>query len=422
MDWRAPRVYGGRQEDSMKYRFKHGATADNLNLLLSTLERLHHIKDLHSLLDSILFESRSFTRADAGSIYLRSGSTLRFSYVQNDTLFRNDLLCNKYIYSNQEIEIDEKSLAGWVAKTGSPLVIDDVYEISKEEPYTFNRSFDEISTYRTKSMLIVPLKSSNEEVVGVIQLINAMDEEGQPIPFTEEMTLFIAQFAFHAAVAIERALTLRDQVLRIVKLSELRDPEETAAHVYRVSSCATEIYLSWAERHSVPRAESDKMKDMLRIASMLHDAGKVGIPDSILRKTAKLTTEEFAVIKQHAAFGAKLFENANSEWERLAWEIMLNHHEHWDGNGYPGKDGGIGKKGNEIPLSARIVAVADVYDALINKRVYKDAWEEEKVFHHLRQIAGKQLDPELVDIFFEIHDVIRAIQGKWQAEGSVLKS
>ncbi|HUX42933.1 MAG TPA: HD domain-containing phosphohydrolase [Rectinemataceae bacterium] len=406
----------------MKYRFTHGATADNLNLLLSTLERLHHIKDLHSLLDSILLESRSFTRADAGSIYLRSGSTLRFSYVQNDTLFRNDLLCNKYIYSNQEIVIDEKSLAGWVAKTGSPLVIDDVYDISKEEPYTFNRSFDEISTYRTKSMLIVPLKSSNEEVVGVIQLINAMDEEGKPIPFTEEMTLFIAQFAFHAAVAIERALTLRDQVLRIVKLSELRDPEETAAHVYRVSSCATEIYLSWAERHSVPRAESDKMKDMLRIASMLHDAGKVGIPDSILRKQAKLTEEEFAVIKQHAAFGAKLFENANSEWERLAWEIMLNHHEHWDGNGYPGKDGGIGKKGNEIPLSARIVAVADVYDALINKRVYKDAWEEEKVFHHLRQIAGKQLDPELVDIFFDIHDVIRAIQGKWQAEGSVLKS
>ncbi|MDA8408896.1 MAG: HD domain-containing protein [Treponema sp.] len=402
----------------MTYRFKHGATADNLNLLLSTLERLHHIKDLHSLLDSILQESRSFTQADAGSIYLRNGLTLRFSYVQNDTLFRNDLLCNKYIYSNQEIDIDEKSLAGWVAKTGTPLVIDDVYEIPPGAPYTFNRSFDEISTYRTKSILVVPLKSSLEEVVGVIQLINALDGEGKPIPFTEEMTLFIAQFAFHAAVAIERALTLRDQVLRIVKLSELRDPEETAAHVYRVSSCATEIYLSWAERHSVPRAESDKMKDMLRIASMLHDAGKVGIPDSILRKKGKLTPEEFEVIKQHPVFGAKLFENANSEWERLAWEIMLNHHEHWDGNGYPGKEGGVGKKGNEIPLSARIVAVADVYDALINKRVYKDAWEEEKVFHYLRQEAGKHLDPELVAIFFDIHPVIRAIQDKWQAEGT----
>ena len=400
----------------MEHRFKHGARADNLSLLLATLERLHHIRDLHTLLDSILLESRTFTRADAGSIYLRSGSSLRFSYVQNETLFRNDLLCNKYIYSNQEIEIDERSLAGWVAKSGSPLVIDDAYSISGEAPYAFNRSFDEISTYRTKSMLIVPLKSSTEEVVGVIQLINAADEGGAIIPFSEEMTLFVAQFAFHAAVAIERALTLRDQVLRIVKLAELRDPEETAAHVYRVSACATEIYLRWAERHSVPRAESDKMKDMLRIAAMLHDAGKVGIPDSILRKQGKLTEEEFAVIKLHPVFGAQLFENANSDWERLAREIMLNHHERWDGHGYPGKGGGEGKKGNEIPLSARIVALADVYDALLNKRVYKDAWEEEKVFHYLRQEAGKQLDPEIVEIFFEVHDVIRAIEDKWKAE------
>jgi len=402
----------------MEQRFKHGATADNLNLLLITLERLHHIKDLHTLLDSILFESRAFTSADAGSIYLRNGSTLRFSYVQNETLFRNDLLCNKYIYSNQEIEINEKSIAGWVAKSGMPLVIDDVYDIAPGMPYSFNRSFDEISTYRTKSMLIVPLKSSREEVVGVIQLINALDTDGRPKPFSEELTLFIAQFAFHAAVAIERAITLRDQVLRIVKLSELRDPEETAAHVYRVSSCATELYLRWAERHGVPGAEIDRMKDMLRIASMLHDAGKVGIPDSILRKKSSLTEEEFAIVKQHPVFGARLFENANSDWERLAWEIMLNHHERWDGTGYPGKEGGRGKKGNEIPLSARVVAVADVYDALINKRVYKDAWEEEKVFHHLRQAAGSHLDPELVEIFFEIYAVIRAIQDKWQAENA----
>jgi response regulator RpfG family c-di-GMP phosphodiesterase len=399
----------------MGNRFKQGADAENLNLLLKTLERLHHIKDLHSLLDSILQESRAFTNSDAGSIYLREDHKLRFSYVQNDTLFRNDLLCNKYIYSNQVIEIDTKSLAGWVAQSGKPLVIDDVYDIPSEAPYTFNRYFDEISTYRTKSILIVPLKSSREEVVGVLQLINASADDGSVTSFSEETKLFIAQFAFNAAVAIERAMTLRDQVLRIVRLSELRDPEETPSHVYRVSSCATEIYLKWAERHSVPRNEVDRMKDILRIASMLHDAGKVGIPDSILRKKGKLSTEEYDVIKQHTLFGARLFEDANSEWERLAWEIMLNHHERWDGSGYPGKTGGTGKKGNEIPLSARIVALADVYDALINKRVYKDAWEEEKVLFYLRQESGKHFEPELVEIFFEIYDVIRAIEDKWQS-------
>lgn len=396
-------------------RFRQGLYAENLDLLLVTLERLHHIQDLHTLLDNILAESRAFTSADAGSIYLRNGGTLKFSYVQNDTLFKNDLLCNKYVYSNQEIPIDDSSLAGWVAGNGIPLVIEDVYRLPPGTPYTFNRSFDEMSTYRTQSMLIVPLKTSREEVVGVLQLINAADGGGGVGSFSKEMTLFISQFAFNAAVAIERALTLRDQVLRIVKLSELRDPEETAAHVHRVSACAAEIYLRWAERHGVPKPEIDRMQDMLRIAAMLHDAGKVGIPDSILMKKEKLSPEEFEIIKQHPVFGARLFENAHSEWERLAWEIMLNHHERWDGLGYPGKPDGGGKKGNEIPLSARIVAVADVYDALINRRVYKDAWEEETVFHHLRQGAGTQFDPELVSIFFEIYDVIRAIEGKWRS-------
>jgi HD-GYP domain-containing protein (c-di-GMP phosphodiesterase class II) len=399
----------------MAYRFRQGAEVDNLNMLLETLERLHHIKDLHSLLDSILSESRAFSCADAGSIYLREGQSLKFSYVQNDTLFANDLLCNKYIYSNQRMDIDEKSLAGWVAKTGRTLSIDDVYDLPEDVPYTFNRYFDDISAYRTKSMLIVPLKSSRGEVVGVLQLINATSEAGECIPFSEASKAFISQFAYHAAVAIEGAITLRDQVLRIVKLSELRDPEETPAHVYRVSSCATEIYLKWAERHAVPREEVDRMKDMLRIAAMLHDAGKVGIPDSILHKKDKLSADEYEIIKQHTVFGARLFEKTNSDWEQLAWEIMLNHHEKWDGSGYPGREDKLGKKGNEIPLSARIVAVADVYDALINKRVYKDAWEEDRVLHHLRQESGRHFDPEIVAIFFDIYDVVRAIESKWQA-------
>jgi response regulator RpfG family c-di-GMP phosphodiesterase len=95
----------------------------------------------------------------------------------------------------------------------------------------------------------------------------------------------------------------------------------------------------------------------------------------------------------------------------LALEITLNHHQHWDGTGYPAP----AKKGPGIPLSARIVALADVYDALISRRAYKDPWEEESVLHHIRSQRGGHFDPELVDIFFEIYDIIRAIRTKWES-------
>ena len=159
------------------------------------------------------------------------------------------------------------------------------------------------------------------------------------------------------------------------------------------------------------------------MSSMLHDIGKVGIPDAILRKPGPLDAAERELMKMHVLLGACYFDNPRSEWDTLAREISLNHHEKWDGSGYPGAIGDLslerlpdipGKKGPEIPLSARIVAVADVYDALSSKRAYKDAWEEERVLHHMREESGRHFDPEIVGIFFEIYDVIKAIRQKWE--------
>jgi response regulator RpfG family c-di-GMP phosphodiesterase len=156
---------------------------------------------------------------------------------------------------------------------------------------------------------------------------------------------------------------------------------------------------------------------------MLHDIGKVGISDVILKKKGSLTESEFKIMQYHTIFGAQLFANSDSDWEKMAKEITLNHHEKWDGSGYPGKIDNImdenivigkGKKGAEIPLSARIVALADVFDALISKRIYKDPWEEDKVLYYIKEQTGKHFDPEIVGIFFEIYDVIRAIRSKWE--------
>jgi hypothetical protein len=397
--------------------------AAELSTILQKLEKLHHIRDLSTLLGEILTETRGLASADAGSIFLAEGGKLKFSYVQNDTLFRNDFLANKYIYSSQEIVVDTSSLAGYVATTGESLLIADAYKLRRDVPYSFNPYFDEISSYRTKSMLIVPLRTSKNDLVGVLELINSLDGAGTPIPFTQRQRSIVAQFAFYAGVAIERALLLRDVVYKMVKMAAMRDPEETQPHVNRVGSYSVEIYKRWAIGHSVPEAEVEVFKDILKMSAMLHDIGKVGIPDAILQKNGPLNEEERDRMKMHVLLGACYFENPQSEWDTLAREIALNHHERWDGKGYPGaiSDASLlrmpnapGKKGPEIPLSARIVAVADVYDALISKRAYKDAWEEDRVLFHMRDESGKHFDPEIVSIFFEIYDVIKAIRQKWE--------
>jgi len=383
---------------------------DDLNLILAKLDRLHHVRDLHSLLDTLLSETRALVKADAGSIFLVEDGFLKFSYVQNDTLFEADFLSNKYIYSNSAVPIDESSLAGFVAVNGRALVLDDVYQLPAEAPYVFNAKFDEISQYRTTSVLVVPLVTGKKEVLGVLELINAQDETGKVVPFTEYQKNFIGLFAFYAGVAIERALLLRDVVKKMLTMTQIRDPEETMPHVERVGAYSVEIYQRWAERRNVPRLEIASYKDVLRTAAMLHDIGKVGIPDALLQKKGPLDEAEFELMKGHVGFGAAFFQNPHSEWDTLALEITLNHHQHWDGTGYPQP----AKKGLAIPLSARIVALADVYDALISRRAYKDPWEEETVLHHIRVQKGKHFDPELVEIFFEIYDIIRAIRNKWE--------
>ena len=400
-----------------------GSEAEELGDILVKLEKLHHIRDLSTLLDSILFETRSLALADAGSIFLVEEGKLKFSYVQNDTLFRNDFLANKYIDSNSEVPIDQSSLAGYVAATGESLLIADAYDLDPEAPYSFNPYFDEISAYRTRSMLIVPLRTSKNDLVGVLELINSLGPDGEALPFTQRQRSIVSQFTFYAGVAIERAILLREVVYKMVRMMAMRDPEETQKHVDRVGAYAVEIYKRWAVAHEVPKAEVAEYQDVLKMSAMLHDIGKVGISDAILRKPGPLDLEERERMKMHVIFGACYFENPRSEWDTLAREISLNHHEKWDGTGYPGQitDLGVqrlpdlqGKRGRGIPLSARIVAVADVYDALASKRAYKDAWEEDRVLRHMRDESGKHFDPEIVSIFFEIYDVIKAIRQKWE--------
>jgi response regulator RpfG family c-di-GMP phosphodiesterase len=232
-------------------------------------------------------------------------------------------------------------------------------------------------------------------------------------------------FANNAAIAIEWALMTRDTILRMVKMAELRDPTETSAHVNRVASYAVEIYEAWATQKGIEKELIERNKDILKMASILHDVGKVAITDLILKKPARLDTYEYELMKQHTYLGAQLFLHQRSDFDAAAFLVTLNHHERWDGQGYPGHINHltgeplqghqdttgrtIGKKHEEIPIFGRIVAIADVFDALRSNRAYKEAWNEERVIETMNKERGGHFDPEMLDTFVSILDVIRNI-------------
>jgi HD-GYP domain-containing protein (c-di-GMP phosphodiesterase class II) len=386
-------------------------------------------KDMDLLLERILTNVRRFFNADAGSIYLREGSELRFSHTQNDTLRKRLGGGRKLVYNTFSMPIDNHSIAGYVAKNLEMVNIPDAYDIDESVPFRFDSQFDRISDYSTKSILAVPMTNQRNDVLGVMQLINARDDQGQPIPFSTSDKGFIKHFANSAAIAIDRARLTRSIILRMISMAELRDPKETGAHVNRVGSYAVEIFESWATRKGMGHDEILRKRDLLRMAAMLHDVGKVAISDLILKKPARLTLDEFEIMKSHTYLGARLFKDVQSDFEELAASVALNHHEKWDGTGYPGQidihaenplrgyptaDGRpLPKASEEIPLFGRVVAVADVYDALCSRRSYKEPWDEGRILEEMRRSSGTHFDPEIVDAFFSCLDVLKSIATRY---------
>ncbi|BCS54611.1 HD domain-containing phosphohydrolase [Geobacter sp. SVR] len=399
---------------------------DKLNRILNLSLEISEIKDIDLLLEKVLGEARAFTACDAGSIYVREGDHLRFSYAQNDTLRKQLPPGRKLPYATFTVPISNTSIAGYVATNGTILNIPDVYELAPAFPFSFNRSYDAMTGYRTRSMLTIPLKNIRGDIIGVLQLINAVDASGTVVPFPPDEEGIILYFANNAASAIERAKMTREIIMRMNKMAEMRDPKETGPHVNRVAAYAVTLYEAWAQKKGIPQEEIDKNRDVLRMAAMLHDVGKVAISDTILKKPGRFTPEEFQEMKLHTQHGANLFADIYSDFDESAAIVALNHHERWDGNGYPGhvdpitrqalpgfetENGGArGKKGEEIPLFGRIVALVDVYDALSCRRCYKEAWDEESVLGELRAGSGKQFDPELVEVFMECIDTIRQVE------------
>jgi len=405
---------------------------EKIDLITQISLDINQVKDVDLLLEKILTNARKFFDADAGSIYLKDGDELRFSYTQNDTLQRRLGPGKKLIYSTFSIPTNNMSIAGYVAKNCKAVNIPDVYQISATVPYSFDSKFDRFSDYKTCSMLTVPMTNQRGDVLGVMQIINAQDDHGNIIPFSSFDESLIMHFSTSAALALERAQMTRNIILRMISMAELRDPKETGAHVNRVGAYSVEIFEQWAREKGFPPEDVERQKDLLRMAAMLHDVGKVAISDLILKKPDRLTMDEFEIMKSHTYLGARLFKDIQSDFEEVAAEVALNHHEKWDGTGYPGHidtiseevlpgfEGADGqplpKRENEIPLFGRIVAVADVYDALRFRRSYKEPWDEDRILNEMRQSSGKHFDPEIIDAFFSCLDVLKSIAARYPDE------
>jgi len=425
--------------------------AEKLQKVFETEKLLNEIRDTDVLLERILTEARAITNADAGSIYViedkQPSSVPAVAYAEEEDGFKNKLLRIKYAQNDTHkktaraeskspyvyftVPITKTSIAGYCACTGNILNIPDAYHIEGDTPYKFNSSTDISTGYKTVSMLTIPLITSSGQTLGVIQIINAKNSNGDIIAFSDESVEFIKQFASSVTQTLEHTYLTSNMIKRMQRMAEFRDPKETGVHVERVSDFSLEIYDQWALNHNIPTEESMKYRDILKIAAKCHDLGKVGVSDLILKKPGpgRFNDKERAIMMGHTCVGAQLFTEPESDIDIMSRDVALHHHEWWDGSekGYPGdidyKSYEIGGpidrtsrplKGEEIPLSARIVAIADVFDALSHSRVYKEAWSIDDAFMEIQNLSGKQFDPELVLAFLEVKDRIILINSAYE--------
>ncbi len=367
--------------------------------------------DVGMILDSILTEARKMSRAEGGTVYLVEGDELVFAYAQNETLFPGSSAI-RLAYLSARIPMTTASLAGYTAHTREPLNIPDVHAIAEGAPYSFNEAMDRISGYRTVSTYMVPLLLKGR-LLGVLQLINRKGPDGRIIPFSADVQARLNCLCGTAGNFLERALMANELILRMLEMAALRDPAETAGHVRRVGAMAAEIYQRWAERKGVDVQELRSVRDHLRLAAMLHDVGKVGVPDAVLKKPGALTADEYEIVKQHCSMGALLFSNRDWAVDAMAYDVVLHHHQRWDGKGYTGDPNIPLLSGEDIPLAARITSVADVYDALVSRRCYKPPIDTDTAGKIILAGRGSRFDPEVVDAFVEIGELVEAIHRRY---------
>ncbi len=358
-----------------------------LNNIEEKAERLALLSKLGQILNSTLDHKEVRRRAiEAATELMRAevGSLLLVDEEKGNLFF--EVALGNYEEDIKKITLNlGEGIAGWVAKHGEPLIVND-----PEKDERFFRGVDERTEFRTRNIICVPIKVK-DKIIGVLEAINKKNGEN----FDQEDLLLFSSLADQVAIALDNARLYQDleemffqTAESLAHAIEKRDPY-TGGHTQRVT-----LYVMAIAKYLEIKPPERKW---LKIASVLHDIGKIGIEDQILKKTEGLSPKEFEIIKQHSTMGAEILEPIRQLREIIPG--VKYHHEKVDGRGYP-----EGLKGDNIPLLAKIVAVADTYDAMTTDRPYRRALSKEEALEELKRCAGTQFDENVVKAFIKAYE------------------
>lgn len=348
----------------------------NLQIINEVGQLASSMTDMRNLMDMIADFATKVTNAEAGSLIL-------YDRESNDLYFEAATGPNTEGLAGQRIEMGQ-GIAGYVAEAMEPLIIKDA-----QHDQRFNKSFDEQTGFVTTSILCIPLKTKGEPL-GVLEVINKLDDTY----FCEADLELLSTLGTQISSAIDNAnmyKSMKSLFLSTVQsLSSAIDAKNkyTNDHSRRVT-----IYsLAIAQELGC----TVEVCNNIRLSGLLHDIGKIGVSESILDKTSRLTDDEFKEIKKHPLIGAKIMEPIKPL--QMIIPGMRYHHERYDGRGYPD-----GLKGKEIPLAGRIIAVADTFDAMTSDRSYRKGLSSEIALEEIRNCSGTQFDPVMVDAFLSAY-------------------
>ena len=355
---------------------------EKLRLLVEFGTRISSELHLDKLLDIIAQQITQMLDVGRCAIYLKDEDTqeLWSKIAQGKGLEHTEI----------RIPLNSDGFISLAARTGQTINLPNAYEDPR-----FSIDVDIVTAFRTHATIAVPLKNNTGEVLGVFQVSNKSD--GTPFDKTDEGLLRLLATLASGSIEIaklyqEVRVAQLETIYRLAVTAEYRDQQDTRQHLKNISIISYLLALALG----MSKSEAELIKN----ASPLHDIGKVALADSILLKPGKLTPEEFETMKSHTVYGGRILEGAHSKVLQMAHKMSLYHHEKWDGSGLHEE---------EIPLEARIVTVADVFDALCVFRVYKKAWRTEEALSYILDEAGKSFDPRIVEAFRKIYPSVKRL-------------
>jgi len=313
---------------------------------------------------------------------------------------KDGTLWSKVAHAVPRIKIPRTSgIAGWVATHGEALLINDPGNDER-----FDSAVDRLTGYHTQSILALPIKDADGRMFGVIQAVNKTTGSGTFSNADREHLQLAAAYVGQALETARRQEEIeasqREIILTMAEAGEVRS-REAGRHARRVAACSRLL----GEFHGLSEDETE----VLRLCSPTHDIGIIAIPDSLLQKPSKLDDTEWAIMKTHPTLGYDMLKHSERRLLHSAAIIAWQHHERWDGTGYP-----CGLVGDAIHIYARITALADVFDALASDRPWRKAWEMNRIVKLFEEERGKHFDPGLAGIFLENVDALVKIRNAVQ--------